>query len=467
MKDKLDLAWAKAFYACNIPFNVIEHPMFREAVGQTRPGYDLPTRKAIAGKHLDTTFEEVKKQTRVAVKDKQVTLVQDGWSDIHNQPVIATAIHTGTSSHFISSTTTGANKKTAEYCTTIAKEAIIEAEEKFECEVVAIVTDNEAKMVKMRQLLKESDPDLTTYGCSAHYLNLLGNDITIAAIVGQVVEVNKYFRNHHRPNSLLTATAGSQKPVVPCATRWNSQVDSLKSFVRNRPFMLTICNSDDNEIDDNISKIINNVHLYNQVKSHIDQLEPVAIALDRSQGDSISIADTCQDWLKLLQNEDLKPHKVKVLKRYKQAITPTHLLANLLHPSYFGNLFSETENVKAKELLAEINEDFVPTVLQLSARVEPFPAAMFTPQCLAMSGLTWYSCVKNECRQNALVVRLCELAMKYLKMPASAASIERVFSNFSHIQGKLRNRLGAEKASKLVACYRALRGNIDMDDCDW
>lgn len=46
-KTELDQLWADAFYACNIPFNVIEHPRFREAVEITRPGYQLPNRKQL------------------------------------------------------------------------------------------------------------------------------------------------------------------------------------------------------------------------------------------------------------------------------------------------------------------------------------------------------------------------------------------------------------------------------------
>ena len=82
-------------------------------------------------------------------------------------------------------------------------------------------------MVKMRADFKVSDPDLTVYGCSSHYLSLLGCDITVKSVVNQVVEVNKYFRNRHRPNALLTACNGAVKPVLPCATRWNSQIDCL------------------------------------------------------------------------------------------------------------------------------------------------------------------------------------------------------------------------------------------------
>ena len=195
-------------------------------------------------------------------------------------------------------------------------------------------------MVKMRADFKVSDPDLTVYGCSSHYLNLLGCDITVKSVVNQVVEVNKYFRNRHRPNALLTACNGAVKPVLPCATRWNSQIDCLQSYITNRPFMIGIVSDENNDIEANIAKIILNIHLYKEVKSHVEQLSPIAKALDNAQSDSCGIADTCQDWVALCTNEQLEPVRSKVIKRFSQAMTEVHFLANLLHPHYLGHNLS-------------------------------------------------------------------------------------------------------------------------------
>ena len=46
----------------------------------------------------------------------------------------------------------------------------------------------------------------------------------------------------------------------------------------------------------------------------------------------------------------------------------------------------------------------------------------------------WWMCIK---RSNKII-------------PASLASIGRIFSNFGTVQSKLRNRLGLQKAAKLV-----------------
>ena len=60
---------------------------------------------------------------------------------------------------------------------------------------------------KMRQDLglkyEGENSCLISYGCAAHWLNLLGQDITPKTIIKHVVEVHKYFRNHHAPSAWL------------------------------------------------------------------------------------------------------------------------------------------------------------------------------------------------------------------------------------------------------------------------
>jgi len=59
------------------------------------------------------------------------------------------------------------------------------------------VTDNAANMHKMREQLARSDelgmPDIITYGCSAHILNLLAHDIEIPGIKSNIKKIIKYF----------------------------------------------------------------------------------------------------------------------------------------------------------------------------------------------------------------------------------------------------------------------------------
>ena len=58
-------------------------------------------------------------------------------------------------------------------------------------------------MQVMKANLKEKDKQLLEYGCSAHWLNFLGQEVTPTKIIEQIIQVNKYFPNHHVP-ALLT-----------------------------------------------------------------------------------------------------------------------------------------------------------------------------------------------------------------------------------------------------------------------
>ena len=135
------------------------------------------------------------------IKGKSGTLVQDGWSNVHNEPVVASCLHVDNKVYFLDSHDTGAMTKSADNCKNLATDSINTAKDKFDCTVTAVVTDNAKNMEKMRDGLKKDDSSLLVYGCSAHWMNLLMQDITPTSVTKHVVEIQKYFRNHHKPNA--------------------------------------------------------------------------------------------------------------------------------------------------------------------------------------------------------------------------------------------------------------------------
>ncbi|CAL1672875.1 unnamed protein product [Lasius platythorax] len=209
------------------------------------------------------------------LKGKTVTLMQDGWSDIHNTPIIANVLSTGELYYFLSVIDFGSNKKSADYCLQLAKEAIKKAATKFNCKVQSFVSDNEKKMVLMRTKLSElyNDEKFILYGCASHYLNLVGEEIVkiknIKGLVTNILEIQKYFRNHHCAGAWLRNCKRSCKPQLPGDTRWNSHVKCLDTFIRNRQFYLQIADEHEKEIDDKIARIINNVVIYKEAKSFV------------------------------------------------------------------------------------------------------------------------------------------------------------------------------------------------------
>ena len=93
-KSLFDLEIAKLFYACNLPFSVAEHPQFLRVLQLIRTGYKPPTRKAIGSNLLDTVTDQLQEDMRTAIAGKSATLVQDGWSNCHNEPVVASCLQT-------------------------------------------------------------------------------------------------------------------------------------------------------------------------------------------------------------------------------------------------------------------------------------------------------------------------------------------------------------------------------------
>lgn len=256
--------------------------------------------------------------------------------------MIASSLQCEGTAYFLSAVDAGTNKKTAAYCTTVAQDAIDKANKQYQSIVTGVVTDNEKKMVAMKQNLVESNPDLTVHGCSAHWLHLLGQNTTPVQVINQVVEINKYFRNHHIQGALLSVIPESVKPQLPAETRWNSQLTCVDIYCRNKPFMLMIIAQNEDIIDSRIRNIIHNVGLYNEVKNLEQQLKPVSISLDKLLSDSSTIADACEVWLDLLQHPDLDPYQSNVNNRFKQAMTPAHFLANALHPVDRGKSSNQT-----------------------------------------------------------------------------------------------------------------------------
>ena len=86
--------------------------------------YQIPSRKQLSTNLLDKIYAECRDILATNLNGKEVTLIQDGWSNVHNQPIIASCLHDGTKSYFVRSVHTGSEKKTADYCAKIAEEEI-------------------------------------------------------------------------------------------------------------------------------------------------------------------------------------------------------------------------------------------------------------------------------------------------------------------------------------------------------
>ncbi|XP_076051254.1 uncharacterized protein LOC143031389 [Oratosquilla oratoria] len=137
-------------------------------VQNPRPGYIPPSRKDIADKYLDLVYEKKYKKCADDLNNETVCLSINGWSNIHNEPMICVILTTSTGQIYLDDTIdTSGKPHTAEYLLQLVQNSIKKGEQDFGCHIGSVVTDNAANVTKMRKLLEESsEPEHTvlTYG---------------------------------------------------------------------------------------------------------------------------------------------------------------------------------------------------------------------------------------------------------------------------------------------------------------
>ncbi|XP_073529434.1 uncharacterized protein [Phyllobates terribilis] len=466
-KELIDEKIAQFIYATNSSFRLTENPHFINMVQSLRPGYSPPSRADVAGKLLDQVYDREMEQCATALEGKIVNLSIDGWSNVHNDPIVCACITTEEGKVFLAQTTdTSGNAHTAEYLQEVAVKAITTCEQKFKCLVRSLVTDNAANVSKMRRNLEEQGGNtklLITYGCSAHLLHLLAKDLSVPEIKANVVEIAKYFRNNHFAAAALKRMGGT-KLTLPQDVRWNSVVDCFKQYIKNWPILMTLCEENRDKIDGTVTAKILNIGLKRNVEHMLSFLKPIFQALNKIQKNSCFIADAVEIWKELSEHLKTELHmdRIKlqaVNKRMGQALTPAHFLANIVNIQYQGQNLSAEEDELAMTWVSSNHPSLMPTIINFRAKGEPFKKYMFAEDILRkVTPVNWWKSLKR------LDLETVQVMISLLTAVASSAGVERIFSSFGLIHSKLRNRLGPNKAGKLVFLFQIMNRNKEEDD---
>ena len=113
----------------------------------------------------------------------------------------------------------------------------------------------------------------------------------------------------------------------------------------------------------------------------------------------------------------------------------------------------------AKTWLAEYDASLMDPLMRLQIKdKESFPPHLFHEPSTLMCPRKWWAYVKLKAqkREDQGLENFSTLMIKLHSCPASSASLERWFSTFGFVWSKTRNRLGADKAMKLVKIYKTL-----------
>ena len=364
-------------------------------------------------------------------------------------------------------------KKTAEYCFKIINKAIVSIKSDYNKFVFAVCTDNEAKMRKMKELIKQEYPDMLTYGYNAHYMNLLQKDIcnSFSTILKQVVEVQKYFRNVHMAHGLLKEKGGCM-PQLPNETRWNSQVACIETYQKNYNFYVEIYREKMEDFPANIGRIIEKIAIKREASHLLSQMKKLGVALDKMQSDSCHLSDAVHIWYSLIKDEELSIYYDAIKKRFQDAVQPFHILAYITDHRYVDDYKSFIDNDNensAEQWLEDRNPDFLGLLYKFNLKDrEVFPKQMFSESLKVISPSEWWNIMKgkvtrSQIRDKEVSTNFCSFLASLHSCPASSASIERWFSTFGFVWSKIRNRLGADKAMKLVKIYKSFHNSSAAD----
>lgn len=456
-KAALDEQVARFIFATNTAFSAVEHPEFIKLVELLRPGYSPPNRHDVGGRLLDKVQQSLMDDCKEKLQEKTVSMCLDGWSNVHNEPIVCVAVTTPDGDSYVTDTVdTSGNSHTADYLTDLARDAIDKCEEKFGCRVGSLVTDNAANMSKTRsQLAKDSGHDIITHGCSAHLFNLLAHDVEIKGVKEHVVHIVKYFRNVHLPAAWYKA-AGGKCLVLPQDVRWNTLADCLQSYLDNWPTLLKVCEEHRGNIDSTVASKVQNISIKRNAEDYLKRLKPISVALDKVQRDTCFIGGAVEAWKQLGTDWDESEQPLSAMKkleeRRSQALTPAHFLADILDPQSAGKSLSPKEVDAAMDFVASNYPSLLPILVNYQAKAKPFMDYMFTPTLVnSVAPLAWWKSLSERLDDKAL-----SIIYKILGASASSAGIERVFSTFGFIHSKIRNRLGTEKAGKLVFVFKLL-----------
>lgn len=403
--------------------------------------------------------------------DKQAVLLIDEWQNsASNRHNIVTMLSSSEEHNvMLESFDFSLIRETSVNLVEAANKSIEIAKERYDAEVYACVSDNAANMTRIGNMLS-----LLFTTCNSHSGNLLAGDIFKATkysrILGKVTTVQKEFRKTGLESRLLIA--GGTKPVMSCNTRWTSEHRAAASFLKNLSAMKKVTADCDvaAEMDENaiqptaaVSQLLFQSVFVESVKKLVEMLDPVAKLTNDCQRRDFSVSDAVEEWLNLLEHdsEELRGF-VKSRCNKSNVFNNVTMAANYFHPIYRGRKLNASQTTAVNNYTFELlNAAALESCRLYSTNDGTFGA-------LARKKITspktyWHYAIQQGHQE------LGEFAMKLLKIPASTAQLERLFSNWAFVHSDMRNRLGPDTSKKLVDVYFTLRANdvaIDDDDDD-
>lgn len=227
--------------------------------------------------------------------------------------------------------------------------------------------------------------------------------------------------------------------------RWNGELDEYNCFLKNLQHIRRVaCDSNSDKITPVIkSKLFDDIFV-ESIKEEVEKLIPICKFIDFSQSSSCTLAESYDEWMKL---KDVETLRVEWKKRDKKLAFLPALIGHSLHPGFKGRgLDKKKSNQVNQALLSILASDAVDDLISFREGKGSFG----NPRLEKLNAQSYWKLMQNECP------KLAEIAILYVSLPSSTASIERLFSMWKHVHDPTRNRLSKERSEKVAFLYHIL-----------
>ncbi|KAH7917097.1 hypothetical protein BV22DRAFT_1026973 [Leucogyrophana mollusca] len=159
------------FVSCGLPWHTVENPQFQQFFVKYLPEAEIPDRRILSGRILDSEVAKVEANMKVKVEGGLATGQCDGWKNISKKAVIGTMITIDYTPYLIHTHDVTGDHKTAANLLALVEADIKHCKEVLGVDIITWCSDAGGDSRAIRQQLYKKMPELVQLDCWAHQVN--------------------------------------------------------------------------------------------------------------------------------------------------------------------------------------------------------------------------------------------------------------------------------------------------------
>ncbi|MDO9013221.1 MAG: DUF domain-containing protein [Polynucleobacter sp.] len=294
-------------------------------------------------------------------------------------------------------------------------------------------------------------------------------EYTLPQIAFIALKLTVFFRKYQMAGDAIRIKqqeGGLRSLQMPGATRWGSVVRCISRVYENRDAIVSVirdCGQVRQKLKVVVLKLIidNDDTIWTLMKTAIDALTPLCSLLTVIEGDACTVSTAfhhLQEYGEFLATTELARQFPEVLlyfnKRREFLYNPRIAAAYAVDTRYAEGAVQNVVYGDVVTYFASLEQDlFVPYsqfLTDVSKRFDRHPAAHRTFLTLKGDPLLFWKRIPFLLPEYE---SLAKVATRLLSVVCNSASSERVWSDFSFIHSKIRNKLSTEKTINLAIAY--------------